>query len=153
MKRALVFGVTAVAVAISLITPVSAQNVVRESSCTATYGSNNMTYDCGFNVKDYVVGSPVTFTVNYNCSGYCGPVMSFGLRDKGFSPAGVAGHMVGGKRVPNGIELTFVFDSLKAAGKGSIGNAHFKMNVMADDGSGSLVPVPCNVNVHLNEER
>lgn len=152
MKRVLMYGVAAAFVAcFVLASPASAQTVVRESTCTETVGSNVMTYDCGFNVKDYVLGAPVTFNLNWTCTGACGPVLSFGMRGKGFSPDGVAGHMVGGKRLASGLSLTFVFDSLKTTGSGATGNAHFKMNVNVDDGSGQMKAETCNFDVHLNE--
>jgi len=152
MNRALFVVVVALAASLLVATPVAAQSVVRESSCTDTVGSNTMTYDCRFHVKDYTIGSPVTFTVNYSCTGACGPVLSFGLNDRGFTPAGTSGHLVGGRRIPGGLELTFVFDSLKGAGKSVTGQGHFKMNVNADDGSGNMSAMPCNVDVHLNTE-
>ena len=145
MKRALL-GMAAILVMLAAVSPASAQAVVREQTCTEVYGSNQMTYDCGYNVKDYVVGTPVTFTINYSCTSGCGPVVSFGLRGSGFTPPGTAGHMVGGKRVPNGVELTFVFDALK---KDHVGNAHFNLNLNMDDGSGNWSAQPCKVNVHL----
>jgi hypothetical protein len=131
--------------------PASAQTVVKETSCTHVNGSNRMTYDCKYQVKNYVPGTPVTFSMTYNCTGRCGPVMSFGLRGKGFSPAGVSGHLVGGRRLESGIELTFVFDSLKSMGNQKNGSALFNMNVNMDDGSGVMAPVPCDVDVHLKE--
>ena len=145
MKRAL-FSAAVILTMLAVASPASAQAVVRELTCTEVYGSNSMTYDCGFNVKDYVVGTPVKFIINYSCTGGCGPVVSFGLRGSGFTPPGTSGHMVGGKRIPNGVELTFVFDSLK---NGHIGNAHFNLNLNMDDGSGNWSAVPCKVNVHL----
>jgi len=145
MKRAL-FSAAVILTMLAIASPASAQAVVRELTCTEVYGSNSMTYDCGFNVKDYVVGTPVKFIINYSCTGGCGPVVSFGLRGSGFTPPGTSGHMVGGKRIPNGVELTFVFDSLK---NGHIGNAHFNLNLNMDDGSGNWSAVPCKVNVHL----
>ncbi len=145
MKRAL-FSAAVILVMLVVASPASAQAVVRESSCTEVSGTNSMSYDCGFNVKDYTVGTPVTFTINYSCTGGCGPVLSFGLRNSGFTPPGVAGHLVGGKRIPGGVELTFVFDSLK---KDRVGNAHFNLNVNMDDGSGNWSAMPCKVDVHL----
>jgi len=145
MKRAL-FSAAVILTMLAIASPASAQAVVRELTCTEVHGSNQMNYDCGFNVKNYTVGTPVTFTINYSCTGGCGPVVSFGLRGSGFTPPGTSGHMVGGKRIPNGVELTFVFDSLK---NGHIGNAHFNLNLNMDDGSGNWSAVPCKVNVHL----
>src|SRR5258706_7426182 len=118
MKRAL-FAVAAILVTLAAVSPASAQAVVREQTCTEVVGTNQMTYDCGYNVKDYVPGTPITFTINFSCTGGCGPVVSFGLRGVGFTPPGTAGHMVGGKRLANGVELTFAFDSLK---KDHVGN-------------------------------
>src|SRR5258706_1357271 len=108
MKRALVVAAVVLAI-LAVVRPASAQSVTRESSCTEVNGGNKMTYDCGFNVKDYEPGTPVTFTMNFSCTGGCGPVTSFGMRGPGFSPPGVSGHIVGGKRLPDGIELTFGF--------------------------------------------
>lgn len=146
MKRALYCAAVIFFAMLVVASPASAQTVTRESSCTEVQGSNTMTYDCGYNVKNYAVGTPVTFTIDYSCTSGCGPVLSFGLRNNGFSPPGVSGHLVGGKRIPNGVELTFVFDSLK---KGLVGNAHFNLNINMDDGSGTWSAVPCKVNVHL----
>lgn len=146
MKRALYCAAVIFFAMLVVASPASAQSVTRESSCTEVHGSNTMNYDCGYNVKNYAVGTPVTFTINYSCTGGCGPVLSFGLRNNGFSPPGVSGHLVGGKRIPNGVELTFVFDSLM---KGRVGNAHFNLNINMDDGSGTWSAVPCKVNVHL----
>ncbi|MBI4241302.1 MAG: hypothetical protein HY613_06260 [Candidatus Rokubacteria bacterium] len=152
MKRALFCGVMAAVLAIFFAAaPASAEAVMRDSSCTAVNGSNSMTYDCNYHVSNYVVGTPLTFAMTYSCTGACGPVMSFGLRGKGFVPAGVSGHLVGGKRLPNGIELTFVFDSLKSMGNQKTGTAQFNMNVNMDDGSGSMSAVPCKVDVHLKQ--
>jgi hypothetical protein len=145
MKRAL-FSAAIILAMLVVASPASAQTVVRESACTEVHGSNTMTYDCGYNVKNYAVGTPVTFTINYSCTGGCGPVLSFGLRNNGFSPPGVSGHLVGGKRIPGGVELTFVFDSLK---NNHVGNAHFNLNINMDDGSGNWSATPCKVNVHL----
>jgi hypothetical protein len=134
------------------VSPAPAQ-VMQESSCTHIVGSNTLTHDCGFNVRDYVLGSPVTFTVNYACTSACGPVLSFGLRSAGFTPDGVSGHLVGGRRVAGGLELTFVFDSLKKTGSGAMGNAHFVMNLMVDDGAGNRQLMPCDVDVHLRSSK
>jgi hypothetical protein len=148
MKRALV-GAAVVLGMLAAVTPASAQSVVRESQCTTNFGGNTMTYDCGFNVKDYVQGTPVTFTMNFACSGgSCGPVTSMGMRGSGFTPPGVTGHMVGGKRLDNGVELSFVFDSVK---KASAANAHFNVNIAMDDGQGNWDTKACKVNVHLVE--
>jgi hypothetical protein len=152
MKRALLFGLMAAALVVFVAaTPASAETVVRESTCSYTHGSNSLTYDCSFNASNYEVGTPVTFTVNYSCSGPCGPVTSFGLRESGFTPDGVSGRLVGAKRMSNAVELTFVFDSLKKTGKTSVGNAHFKLNLSMDDGTGSWSTVPCDVDVHLRQ--
>ena len=148
MKRALV-GAAIVLATLAVAKPVSAQSVMRESQCTEVYGTNKMTYDCGFNVKNYVMGTPITFTMNFNCNGSCGPVTSFGLRNSGFTPSGVAGHMVSGKRTENGVELTFVFDSAGKSGNSRAANGHFNMNVAMDDGTGNWQSTPCKVNVHL----
>ena len=146
MKRALVCTAIVLAM-LAICRPVSAQAVTRESQCTEVNGSNTMTYDCGFNVKDYVMGTPITFTMTFSCNGNCGPVTSMGMRGSGFTPPGVTGHMVGGKRLDNGVELTFVFDTLK---KNSVANGHFNVNISMDDGQGNWTTSPCKVNVHLN---
>jgi hypothetical protein len=150
MKRALVFAAVVLAT-MAVVRPASAQSVMRESSCMEVSGSNRLTYDCGFNVKNYVEGTPVTFTMNFSCTGSCGPVTSFGLRGSGFSPDGVTGHMVAGKRLPDGVEMTFVFDSVKKNGNTRTANGHFTMNVSMDDGEGNWESKPCKVNVHLND--
>jgi hypothetical protein len=147
MKRFMKYTAMAAFVAVFVMAgQAAAETVSRESSCTAAAGSNRMTYDCNFNVREYQVGTPITFTVNYACTSGCGPVLSFGLGKPGFTPPGVSGRLVGGRRLENGVELTFVFDALKSGG-----NAHFTMNVNMDDGSGNWESVPAKVKVHLNE--
>jgi hypothetical protein len=150
MKRVLV-GAAMVLAMLAVARPASAQSVTRDSQCTEVNGANKMTYDCNFNVKNYVMGTPITFTATFGCNGNCGPVTSFGLRNSGFSPDGVTGHMVAGKRLDNGVELTFVFDSVKKNGTGASANGHFNMNVSMDDGQGNWVSVPCKLNVHLGD--
>jgi len=150
MKRALV-GAAIVLATLAVAKPVSAQSVTRDSQCTEVYGDNKMTYDCGFNVKNYVMGTPITFTMTFSCSGSCGPVTSFGMRGSGFTPPGVTGHMVSGRRLENGVELTFVFDSAKKSGNSSAANGHFNMNINMDDGQGNWQASPCKVDVHLQD--
>jgi len=150
MKRALLCAAVVLAT-FAAAHPVWAQSVTKESSCTEVYGSNKLTYDCGFNVKDYVMGTPITFTMTYSCTGNCGPVMSFGMRGSGFTPPGVSGHVIAGKRLENGLELTFVFDSVRKNGSSSVANGHFNMNVNMDDGSGNWSASPCKVDVHLHD--
>ena len=150
MKRALV-GAEIVLATLAVAKPASAQAVTRDSQCMEVHGTNRMSYDCGFNVKNYVMGTPITFTMTFSCSGNCGPVTSFGLRNSGFTPAGVSGHMVSGKRVDNGVELTFVFDSAGKSGNSRAANGHFNMNVAMDDGQGNWDALPCKVNVHLGD--
>lgn len=153
MKRFLLFGVAAVLLMVAFsATPALAQSVVRDSTCAAVSGSNRMTYDCSFNVKNYTLGSPVTLNVGWACTGACGPVTAFGLGTNPFSPDGVSGHLMGAKRLDNGFALTFAFDSLKSMGKGpGVGNARFSMTVNMDDGSGNMTSVPCRLDVHLGE--
>jgi len=150
MKRALV-GAAIVLATLAVAKPASAQTVTRESQCTEVNGTNRMTYDCNFNVKNYVMGTPIMFTMNFSCNGNCGPVTSFGLRNGGFTPAGVAGHMVTGHRIENGVEFTFVFDSAGKSGNSRAANGHFNVNVAMDDGEGNWTATPCKVNVHLGD--
>ncbi len=79
MKRALLCAAVVLAT-FAVVHPVWAQSVMRDSQCTEVNGSNKLTYDCGFNVKNYVMGTPITFDMTYSCTGNCGPVMSFGMR-------------------------------------------------------------------------
>lgn len=151
MKKTVVtFASAALLVSVMLLSPAHAQ-VVREASCTDP--ASGMTWDCSFKIKSVTPGQPASFAVNYSCSGACGPVLSFGLQDPAFTPAGASGHLVGGRRLPGGLELTFAFDSIKVSGASGNGHAeaHFLMNVMATDASGNPVMVACPVDVRLNE--
>jgi hypothetical protein len=130
------------------VAPASAQ-AVRDSSCI----DHGLTWDCHFHIKDYTVGTPVTFNVNYTCPGKCGPVLSFGLQEKGFTPEGVSGHLVGGSRMPSGLQLTFVFDNLGPTGNHAMGTGNFLMNVMVEDGTGAMVMVACPVDVRLKSTK
>ena len=150
MKTVVTFAGAALLVSAMLASPAHAQ-VVREASCSDA--ASGMTWDCSYKIKSVAPGTPVSFTVNYACTGACGPVLSFGLQDPGFTPAGASGHLVGGQRLPGGLELTFAFDSIKVSGASGNGHAeaHFLMNVMAVDASGSPVMVACPVDVRLSE--
>ena len=170
MKHSLLFLSAAAVLSMSVAaSPVrAAEMTVREKSCQHDSGTNTLTYDCAFKVDNYTLSSPVTFKIAYSCTGTCGPVLSFGTRGSGFSPTGVLGRLVGGKRVPGGIEVTFVFDSLQRSGTGNmtghskegpgnrtghdgIGWAHFSMNLSMDDGHGNMQTVPCDVDVKVKE--
>lgn len=151
-RKPLLMAIFVVAVLAAGVVPASAQ-LMREGTCTQGEGAAAVTYDCSFNVKNYVTGTPVTLSIGYNCAGTCGPVMSFGLRDSGFTPAGVSGHMTGGRRSSSGLDLTFIFDTLKKTGAGATGNAHFVMTLMMDDGAGGIVATPLPIDVHLNESK
>jgi hypothetical protein len=150
-KTILTFAGAAFLVSTMLATPAHAQ-AVRQSSCTDA--ASGVTWDCDFKMKSATPGAPVSFTVNYACtSAVCGPVLSFGLGDPGFSPADASGHLVGGSRLPSGLELTFAFDSMKESGVSGNSHvaAHFVMNVMTTDASGGMVMVSCPIDVRLNE--
>ena len=153
MKGFSIVLVAAVLLAAGFAATPAAEQTVKEKTCSEAVGTNSVTYDCGFRVNHYDLGSPVTFTIGYSCSGACGPVLSFGLRDEGFTPAGVTGHMLSGRRVADGLELTFAFDSLQKQGSHSVGDAHFVMNMMVDDGTGTARVMPCAVDVHLKSAR
>ncbi|HZN04800.1 MAG TPA: hypothetical protein VFD06_14545 [Candidatus Polarisedimenticolia bacterium] len=149
-KTMLMFGAAAFLVSAMLATPAHAQ-AVKEKSCTDE--ASGVSWDCDYKLKSVTPGTPVSFTVNYSCNGACGPVLSFGLQSEAFSPAGCSGHLVGGRRLPGALELTFAFDSVKVAGVSgnALANAHFMMNVMATDASGAPVIVSLPVDVRLNE--
>ena len=149
-KTVLTFACAAFLVSAMLATPAHAQ-AVKERSCTDA--ATGLTWDCEYKLKSVTPGTPVSFTVNYACTGACGPVLSFGLQTEAFSPAGCSGHLVGGRRLPGALELTFAFDAIKGSGASGNGhaNAHFMMNVMATDAAGAPVLVPLPVNVRLNE--
>lgn len=149
-KTILTFAGAAFLVSAMLATPASAQ-AVKEKSCTDE--ATGVSWDCGYKLKSVTPGTPVTFTVNYACIGTCGPVLSFGLQSPGFSPEGCSGHLVGGRRLTGGLELTFAFDAVKRAGVSgnSHANAHFMMNLMATDAAGSPMLVALPVDVRLNE--
>ena len=150
-KTVLMFAGAAFLVSTMLATPARAQ-AVKERSCTDA--ASGVSWDCDYKVKSVSPGTPVSFTVNYSCTGaVCGPVLSFGLQGEAFSPAGCTGHLVGGRRLESGLELTFAFDSVKEAG--ASGNAHaaahFVMNIMRSDASGAPMMVSAPVDVRLNE--
>jgi hypothetical protein len=130
------------------VSPASAQ-VVKDSACL----DHGVNWDCHFHVSNYTVGSPVTLTINYTCPGGCGPVMSFGLQDKGFTPAGATGHLIGGSRNDGSLQLTFVFDSLGKTGNHEMGTGNFVMNMMADDGSGGMTMVSCPVDIRVKSTK
>jgi hypothetical protein len=150
MKRmTIVFASAIFVVSVMAGSPAHAQ-AMKETSCSNAQG---VTWDCGFKVKSFTPGQPITFSVGYSCAGDCGPVLSFGMQDTAFTPAGVAGHLVSGSRLPDGLELTFAFDSVRKAGVSGNGlaAAHFMMNLMTVDASGAPVVVACPVDVRLQE--
>lgn len=150
-KTMLLFAGAVFAMSALMATPAHAQ-AVKDRSCTDA--ASGVTWDCDFKMKSATPGAPVSFSVNYSCaSAVCGPVLSFGLNDPGFTPAFANGHLVGGSRTPSGLELTFAFDSVKESGVSGNSHveAHFVMNVMTTDASGGPVMVACPVDVRLNE--
>ncbi|HET8945884.1 MAG TPA: hypothetical protein VFQ07_02780 [Candidatus Polarisedimenticolia bacterium] len=150
-KTMLMFAGVVLAMSALMATPAHAQ-AVKEQSCTDA--ASGVTWDCDFKMKSATPGAPVSFTVNYACtSAVCGPVLSFGLNGTGFTPASASGHLVGGSRLPNGLQLTFAFDSVKESGVSGNSHveAHFVMNVMTTDAQGGPVMVACPVDVKLNE--
>lgn len=153
MKGFSIVLAAALVVAAGFTAAPAGEQTVKEKTCSEVVGSNTLSYDCQFRVNHYDLGGPVTFAMEYSCSGECGPVLSFGLRDEGFSPAGVSGHMLSGRRIPGGLELTFAFDTLQKQGSHAVGDAHFVMNLMVDNGQGGSQVMPCPVDVHLKSER
>jgi hypothetical protein len=150
-KTVLTFAGAVLLVSSFVATPARAQ-AVKERSCTDA--ASGVSWDCDYKLKSVSPGTPVSFTVSYSCTGaVCGPVLSFGLQAEAFSPAGCTGHLVGGSRLPNGLELTFAFDSLKQSGVSGNAHAeaHFVMNIMTTDASGAPVMVSAPVDVRLNE--
>jgi hypothetical protein len=149
-KTVLTFASAAVLVSAMLLTPAHAQ-AVKEKSCTDA--ASGISWDCDYKLKSVTPGTPVSFTINYACSGACGPVLSFGLQPEGFTPAGCSGHLVGGRRLPSGLELTFAFDAVRESGVSGNGHAagHFIMNVMATDAAGAPMMVALPVDVRLSE--
>lgn len=150
-KTILTFAGAAFLVSAMLSAPAHAQ-VVKERSCSDA--ASGVSWDCDFKMKSTSPGSPVSFTVTYACtSAVCGPVLSFGLNGSGFTPAYASGHLVGGRRLSNGLELTFAFDSVKESGVSgnSHAEAHFVMNIMTSDAEGGPLMVACPVDVRLNE--
>lgn len=155
MKRMTILFASAVFMVSALAaTPAHAQ-IVKDKSCSNAQGDSpaSVTWDCGFKVKSFSPGQPVTFSVGYSCAGTCGPVLSFGMQETAFTPAGVSGHLVGGRRLSDGLELTFAFDSIRKAGVSGNGlaEAHFIMNLMTTDASGAPAVVSCPVDVRLQE--
>jgi len=155
MKRmTMLFASAIFVVSVAAGSPAHAQTV-KDRSCSDATGDSpaNVTWDCGFKAKSFTPGQPITFTVGYTCAGTCGPVLSFGMQETAFTPPGVSGHLVGGRRLPDGLELTFAFDNVRKAGTSGNGlaSAHFIMNLMTTDASGAPMVVPCPVDVRLQE--
>lgn len=133
--------------------PADAQALMRESACTRTFGSNTLTYDCSFNVKHYQPKTPVRMYIDFACTGSCGPVLGFGLRKRDFfTPEDVSGRLVGGGRTENGLWIDFQFESLKRTGKTYVGNAHFTIPIMVEDGSGNAVQTRLDADLHVKTE-
>ena len=148
MKRILKFGTIAAFLALCLAAPqaLAGGMVMKGSSCNKSTGSNKMTYDCNFKVRGYELGTPVTFEVHYDCTGDCSKVLSFGLKNKGFTPKCASGAMVGGERLDDGLKVTFVFNSTC----NGVANGHFTMNVGLYDAAGVMKVVPAGIHVNLN---
>jgi hypothetical protein len=151
MKRMTILVASAIFVVSAMAGSPAHAQTVKDKSCSSTQGG--VTWDCGFKAKSFSPGQPITFSVGYTCTGTCGPVLSFGMQETAFTPAGVSGHLVGGARLPDGLELTLAFDDVRKAGVSGNGMAaaHFMMNLMTTDASGAPVVVACPVDVRLNE--
>ena len=147
MKRILEVGSIAAFLAFCLaVAPASAQTVMKGSTCSKSIGGNRITYDCNFNVRNYEMGTPITFDVNYSCTGDCSQVLSFGMQHPPFTPKDVRGQLMGGRRLENGLSVTFVFTSTK---KSRAANAHFSMNVGVYDENGVMQVVPAKFKANL----
>ena len=147
MKRIVKYGAIVAFLALCLaVAPASAQTVMKDSTCSKSIGHNRLTYDCNFQIRHYEPGTPVTFEVSKECTGECTSVLSFGLKNPGFSPKGVVGRMVGGSRTANGIKVTFVFDTVKDKA-----NAHFTFSVGMFDENGVMKVVPAHFSAHLKK--
>ena len=151
MKAILKFtAVAAVLAVVFAVGTASAATAVRQSTCTETFGSNTMTYDCAFQVRNYSLGDTVKVNLNYECTDDCGPVLSFGLDGPGFVPKGVGCALTGGSRTSSGVSLKFACTSLKNRGNALSGNGHFQMTVGMSDGNGGFEYHPCSVRVHIS---
>lgn len=147
LKGAL-FGITVLA--ILAIPAVAAES--SKGSCTATSGSNVITYDCNYVAKNYEMGSVLPLQLDYSCSVRCGGVLAFGLSGPGYTPKGeVEGQIVSVERSAGSMVFSLQFAKLHESGGGTCnGTAFMTMLLNVDDGSGRFRPMALPFKVHVN---
>ena len=125
-----------------------------KATCTASVGSNTITYDCNFVSNGYEMGAPLSLQLDYACSGRCGGVLAFGLSGPGYVPRGdVEGHIMSVARSAGSVAFALMFDKLHedASANGHCnGTAFMTMLLNVDDGSGRMKPTPMPFKVHVN---
>ena len=124
-----------------------------KGTCTATVGSNTVTYDCNYVANGYELGSELTLHMEYACSVRCGGVLAFGLTGPGYTPKGdVEGQIVSVNRSAGAMDFSLEFSKLHedSADGGGNGTAFMSMMLNVDDGSGRFRPTALPFKVHVN---
>jgi hypothetical protein len=145
-------GAVVLAMLVVLAFPAQAADTAK-GSCTASVGSNTITYDCNYVAKGYDMGSVLPLQLEYSCSVRCGGVLAFGLSGPGYTPKGeVEGHVVSVERGAGFMNFSMQFDKLHedASGGTSNGTAFMSMMLNVDDGTGRFRPTSLPFKVHVN---
>ena len=153
MKNLMKGTLLAASLVAMLALPVLASDTSK-GTCTASVGSNTITYDCNYVAKEYQMGSVLPLQLDYSCSVRCGGVLAFGLSGPGYTPKGdVEGQIVSVDRSPGSLNFGLQFNRLHEdqGGNGnSNGTAFMTMLLNVDDGTGRFRPTPLPFKVHVN---
>ena len=145
--------ILAAALVVLLALPALASDTAK-GTCTASVGSNTITYDCNYVAKGYEMGSVLPLQLDYSCSVRCGGVLAFGLAGPGYSPKGeVEGQIVSVDRSPGALNFGLQFNRLhEDAAKNGTSNGTAVMTILlnVDDGTGRFRPTPLPFKVHVN---
>ena len=148
MKKRTLLIAMALAVAFLLVpTGVSAGSMDKGGSGSMMVGDNHVTWDANFHHRDYVPGTPTSIEVTWRATGRISGLVSVGLGDKKISPAGAVGRVVGIDRLSSTSALiTLEFTQFPKSGNA---NAHLKLNMAVDDGTGRFQLQGFDVKCHV----
>jgi hypothetical protein len=165
MKTRTITGAVAACVVVALTTTVVFAVMGPPESSTKIKGSTTITWDSSFQDPDYILGSTITFTVNWSVDDGAADYNDFSLK---VNPQGKGGFTPRGKdpatgttpvvtaQSGNSVTVQFKFTGLHLDKERDveIGNAHFMLYLnidkIGDDGVLDSV-VGYGVNVHVED--
>ncbi len=152
MKKRTIWTALVLAVAFLLVpSGVSAGSMDQRGTGSMMVGTNHVTWDSNFVHHDYVRGTPTSIKVDWSATGRISGLVSVGLGDKKITPAGARGRIIGIERLSsNSAIITMEFLEFPRQG---VANAHIKLNLAVDDGTGRFQLQSFDVKCHVKAAR